>query len=89
MKRIIYRNTSATEKVKAVGTRSGISNQASTPIIVNIGIKFVKRLANKIDFDLNIKARIILIRISAMLKLFDKAFTRYLFVLSATTVVPV
>ena len=80
---------SATEKVKAVGTRSGILNQARIPIIVNIGIKFVKRLANKIDFDLNIKARIILIRISAMLKLFDRAFTRYLFVFSATTVVPV
>ena len=80
---------SATEKVKAVGTRSGISNQASIPIIVNIGIKFDKRLANKIDFDLNIQARIILIRISAMLKLFASALSSYLFVFSATNVVPV
>ena len=80
---------SATEKVNAVGTRIGMLNHARIPIIVNIGIRLVMRLAKRIDFDLNIKAKITLIKIKAMLKLFDNALTRYVFVFNATTVVPV
>ena len=59
----------ATAKVIAVGGLIEISSNAKMPSIVNIGIRLVTRLANKIDFALNINAITMLIKKSAIPKL--------------------
>ena len=67
---------SATAKVMAVGGRIEIPNQAIAPSIVKIGIRFVTRLAKRIDLALNITAITMLIKNSARPRLFTSDCTR-------------
>ena len=61
---------SATENVIAVGGLIEIPSQDKIPKTVKIGMRFVMRLANNIDFLRNMKAITMLIKSSAIPKLF-------------------
>ena len=67
---------SATEKVIAVGGLIDIPNQDKMPNTVNMGIRFVTRLANKIDFVRNKNAITMLMKKSAIPRLSTSDWTR-------------
>ena len=66
----------ATENVIAVGGRIEIPSHDKMPNTVKIGIRFVMRLAKSIDFFRNINAITMLIKTSAMPRLFTRDCTR-------------
>ena len=66
----------ATAKVIAVGGRIEIPNHASIPSTVKIGMRFVMRLAKRMELALNINAIMMLIKIRARPRLFTNDWTR-------------